>query len=366
MADIHAAFDAAPDAPAPKTDLHAAFDAAPSAPPETSRGEATVRGAAQGLTGGWADEWAGAARAAGHKLAQAVGASQEKSNFGDMYAGERDAERAANEKAKNDHEGYYTGGEIGGTVATSLIPVGNAAKGASVLASVGRGALTGAASGGLTAAGHSDADNVGDLARDTAVGATVGGVLGAGGAGMSKFAQARKAQGLATQAGNAERAEQSVLSDTSAQKDIARWGRDVRDAGPSAADKLSPQDREMFNEWSRRALQAPDRGYAQIEQDQALKAATARNAQVPGLWSATKSLAKEELSKIPIVGAASNMIVDPTKLGPAALTFANRLVYPLASGTARLANQFQAVGSRLGISSYLDSLRGKDTPGGSK
>ncbi len=132
---------------------------------EPGRAEALGRGALQGVSLGFSDEIAGA-----------IG-----SLFSDKsYSQIRDESRQANEAAKQAHGGFYLGGEIGGGIASSLIPGLNIAKGASVGLAAGKAALAG----GLAGLGSSEADlTKGDFGRaaiDTAKAAAAGAVIGGG------------------------------------------------------------------------------------------------------------------------------------------------------------------------------------------
>lgn len=186
---------------------------APAHPPPavdsgTGKAAATGLGALQGATAGFSDEIGGAGGAAvlgGRKLLDALtsklGLSEHNrvldrfpDNPVELYRDLRDSARKTNAAAKDAHPGYYMGGELGGTVASSLLlPGSGAARGAGLLSALGRGAATGAVAG----LGASNADltqgDVGRAALDTAAGAGVG--LAAGGAGRALGALGQKAIG---------------------------------------------------------------------------------------------------------------------------------------------------------------------------
>jgi hypothetical protein len=132
--------------------------------------ESAGRGAMQGASLGFADEATGAVKAG-------IGALQgEKPSLKELYQQYRDIERKKNEDAQAQNPKSYMAGNIGGGVATTLIPGLNIAKGATLA----NAAIKAGAIGAATGLGSSDADltkgDVGGAAIDTAV----GGALGAG------------------------------------------------------------------------------------------------------------------------------------------------------------------------------------------
>lgn len=139
--------------------------------------ESYYRHAVQPATFGFADEAEGALRAAGDVL-----------TGGDFdYTKRRDEARARLKEAEAAHPTASTLGTWGGTIGSALIPVpGGATK--TLLGTVGRGALMGAAQG----LGSSEADltkgDVGRAAVDTGLGGLVGGAVGAAGHGLAKLA----------------------------------------------------------------------------------------------------------------------------------------------------------------------------------
>lgn len=148
--------------------------------PETTTGEALLRGAGQGLTLGFADEITGGAET----LGRTVFGDEKLADLPDNYAKHRDEVRAKYDKAHADHPAAYTAGQVGGSVATAFVPgLGalNAAKGAGLAATLGKAAL----SGGIAGLGGSNADTVEGMVGDTveggAVGALTAGALKGGG-----------------------------------------------------------------------------------------------------------------------------------------------------------------------------------------
>lgn len=150
----------------PKFDPSAAFETIE----DPSILESGLRGAAQGLTFGLADEATGALEAA----------------FSDKsYEQARDESRQAYKEAETANPTAYLTGDIGGSIATSFIPgLGalNAGKGAKLAEVAGKAALQG----GLTGFGKSEAADVSGLLKDTATGAAVGGALGSAAYGVGR------------------------------------------------------------------------------------------------------------------------------------------------------------------------------------
>lgn len=190
--------------------------AAPKAdrPPEAESAvpwqESAARGAAQGVTMGFADEITGAAKALGvtpQKLAMAfMGGNAigeigsyltrrlgktvaEKGTEGalESYRQERDESRAAYDAAEKANPKTYLAGQIGGGLATAVLPGGGAA-------TLGKVVKAGAAYGAGAGAGESRADltkgEVGDLVVDATKGGAIGVVGGALGRGVAKAAGA--------------------------------------------------------------------------------------------------------------------------------------------------------------------------------
>lgn len=126
--------------------------------PEVSELESGLRGLAQGASLGFSDELTGAIESL----------LSEKS-----YEQSRNEARKNNQLAREQNPYSYGAGEIGGSVATAFVPGLNTAKLGSLSARV----AANAGLGGLAGLGLSDADNVLDLAKDTATSAALGGGL---------------------------------------------------------------------------------------------------------------------------------------------------------------------------------------------
>lgn len=128
-------------------------------------GASFARGAAQGITLGFADEIAGLV---------------ESAFTGKTYRQARDESRAAFARAQLANPKAYFAGEIG----SALVPGLGAAKAIKAGGTALQAGLRAAKIGGLSGAGASEADltrgDVGGLARDVAIGGAASGVLGAG------------------------------------------------------------------------------------------------------------------------------------------------------------------------------------------
>jgi len=186
--------------------------------PQVGRLEATARGALQGGTLGWSDE----------AIAKAESLATKKS-----YEQALAEARASNQAAKAAHPNYYLGGEMGGGVATALVPGLGAA---SVLGKIGMAGALGAA-GGL---GYSTATEPTQLALDTGIGAGTGLIAGAAGEGIagilsntSAAAMKSGAEKMAARAMGSERATTRKLGYDTVKK-IGRYGLDEGIITPDA------------------------------------------------------------------------------------------------------------------------------------
>lgn len=129
--------------------------------PSVSELESAIRGGAQGLTFGFADELTG--------LGESV--------FTDKtYEQARDESRRAYRMAQEANPGTYLAGQVGGAALPAVVSFGASAPVSA--ASLGRVAATAALQGALQGVGESEAQSLGDLAKDAAVGGAIGGVTG--------------------------------------------------------------------------------------------------------------------------------------------------------------------------------------------
>lgn len=148
------------------------------ASPELGAG---VRGVLQGASGGFSDELAGAFEAGGKAIGlkgvggplkdisvDKEGPSLDWEILRDAYKKSRDHYR---DQLKHDKDDSPWIAGAGNLVGAAVSPINKLVGGMSAVKS-------GLALGGLGAAGLSEADNVGDLAKDTATGAVLGGTIG--------------------------------------------------------------------------------------------------------------------------------------------------------------------------------------------
>lgn len=149
--------------------------------PVPSALESAVRGGAQGLSLGFADELAGGAGAAAHVLK-----NRTLRGLLDKYAEKRDAYRAADAAAQKENPLTYGAGELAGGVALPGSVVGKGLKGAIAL-----GLLQGAGS------SESSPKNPAALASDIATGGTAGALgHGLGAAAAAAIPTAKKLEEL--------------------------------------------------------------------------------------------------------------------------------------------------------------------------
>ena len=148
---------------------------------DMSKTESGWMGALDGLSFGFRDEFRGAAEAIGSTVGlRGLGGGfdeirletdeEDKQDFSDIYKERRDLTREQSKESALANPKTYTGSQFAGGVVSGLAaPVGR-------LASTGvKGAMAaGAIEGGVFGAGESEADNVTDLALDTAKGAAIG------------------------------------------------------------------------------------------------------------------------------------------------------------------------------------------------
>jgi hypothetical protein len=161
----------APQATAPSTDWMARSTVVDTSMPKErppNEIESAARGAFQGVTSFFGDELVGYAKALGKGLTGSSEPVMESIKKG------RDENRAANQAAKAANPTAYGGGEMVGSVASSLLPQGKAAKlVAGTMGKVGPWAAA-ALTGGVQGAGMSEAETAGGIATDTGAGAALG------------------------------------------------------------------------------------------------------------------------------------------------------------------------------------------------
>lgn len=136
--------------------------------PKISKTESGLRGAAQGATLGFADEISGSAEALWEM------AKGNTEDFGRLYKQYRDESRSNFADAQEANPKTYLAGEVGGGLATTIMPAGVGLKAAQTAVGLGvRGAAAGAAAG----LGYSNEDDVGGQLLDTGKGLALGAVL---------------------------------------------------------------------------------------------------------------------------------------------------------------------------------------------
>jgi hypothetical protein len=145
------------------------------APPQVSKTESALRGGAQGLSFGFADE---------------ATARLESIMKGVPYEQALQESRQAYRQAQEANPITYTGSEIAGGVLPALIPTG--ATQATGAASLGRLAAIGAGTGALSGLGMSEGETAGQIAKDVAIGGALGGGLPVAAKGIAKGIQSLK------------------------------------------------------------------------------------------------------------------------------------------------------------------------------
>lgn len=151
---------------------------------KNDEGMSAVRHFLQGATGNFSDEFAGGVEAAGRALGlkglghgnigdvslSEGGPTLDSEKLKQAYIEARDAERSDLKKDSKDNPKISLASDIVGSIASPInkvVPTASLAKSGAVL-------------GGVSALGGSEADNVGDLAKDTLMGAGTGYVVGKG------------------------------------------------------------------------------------------------------------------------------------------------------------------------------------------
>ena len=186
----------------------------------------------QGLTGGYYDEARGYIKGGIESL-------KNKTPFTDEYKKARDEARTLHHKAKEYHPRVSAHTEIGGGIATSLIPGMSGVKGASALQRIG----TTAGLGAMDALGQSEAPNFSkEQALDAGTGAVIGGGLAGLGEGLgSGIKKAGEKSGPAIKKGG-------------------MWSAEKLGIPKGAVDEYAA-DPKAFNEWVTKAeVNAPSTG----------------------------------------------------------------------------------------------------------
>jgi hypothetical protein len=220
------------------------------AAPEITKTQSAARGAAQGVSFGFADEITGGVEALWNK------ANGDPTEFGKLYAKARDESRANFDAAQKANPKSYLAGEVGGAVATAFVPGLNLAKGASLAKVAGQAALMGGAAG----AGYSTAEDAAGVVKDTVKGAALGAGVGAG-----AHIAAPYVGKLATKAGNKLKgfAEKAAVNATGATgKQAANFS---DDAGRQLLDRKIVRFGDSQEKIAARAADAVEEANKQID-----------------------------------------------------------------------------------------------------
>lgn len=211
--------------------------------------ESGLHGAGQALTFGYADEGMAAGKALYDKLIKGE-------DFSDSYGKRLEVERAELERARKNPKSYMSGALAGGA-ATSFIPgIGwaNIGKGASLASNVGKAALAG----GLAGSGESKGnllENQGQLAKDIAIGAGVGGafqgILGKGSEALKKlpmFAKQKAAERAvkATTGQNIKAIRKMGGTTHASAGDIEKFAQGVRKVGDDIIEEVTPAGKPLL------------------------------------------------------------------------------------------------------------------------
>jgi len=139
-------------------------------PPQVSQLESAIRGGAQGVSLGFADE---------------ATARLESLTKGIPYEQALEETRAKYRQAQEANPVTYTGSEIAGGILPGLIPTG--ATQATAGANLARLAAIGAGTGALSGLGFSEGKTAGEIAKDIGIGGALGGALPLGFTGIKKL-----------------------------------------------------------------------------------------------------------------------------------------------------------------------------------
>ena len=162
-------------------------------PPQVSKTESAIRGGAQGLSFGFADE---------------ATARLESITKGIPYEQALQESRAAYKQAQEANPITYTGSEIAGGVLPAFVPGGAIAKAGqlvskiplagraiqslSAMSPLAKGVLLGGTTGAVTGLGMSEGQDIGEVVRDVGIGTALGGALPVIGRGLQSAIQGVK------------------------------------------------------------------------------------------------------------------------------------------------------------------------------
>jgi hypothetical protein len=151
--------------------------------PETSTGEALLQGAGEGITFGFGDEITSVPAAAiGMMTTPDLPGESRFDKYARLMQLYKDVAREKQQKAMEDRPGMYTAGAIGGGLLTGGIGATKAG-----VTGIKSGIKMGTAGGAVTGAGMSDTEDLGQMAKEAAVGAGLGAVGGVALPGLAKL-----------------------------------------------------------------------------------------------------------------------------------------------------------------------------------
>ena len=154
---------------------------------EPSKLESFGRGALGSATLGFNDEIGGVINAGMHLGSKFLPYESPYDDASQAYTVGRDEDRAKDDAAYKANPWSYRGGSF---VGGALLPGASALKGATIIQGIGRGALAGAAAGGVSGLGESriPLSDIGGNAAEIAKGAAIGGVVGGAVGGVANVA----------------------------------------------------------------------------------------------------------------------------------------------------------------------------------
>jgi len=250
-----------------------------------SLGQSILRGAAQGMNLGWNDE-----------LVAGV-----KTGFGFLgdYPARLAEQRAGHAAARQAHPAAYMGAELAGNLPSAAVPIGVAARGASMAGKMAGGVVAGGLQGGLYGAGSAEGSRAGGATVGTIAGAGIGGafpVLGRGVGALASHMFPRNAPRLSGR-GQVSRAYEADAVNPQALRDMGPEGM-LLDAGPNLRQQAGAlgarpgeAQRIIRDAMEARAAASGDRVRSMLERDVAPEQnipetiddiATRRNAEATG------------------------------------------------------------------------------------
>ena len=176
----------------PKFDPSKSYESGEAAKPSRT-GDTALQGFGNGLTMGYAPHLQAAAEKPLAKLFDLVTGNNVSDDIEDNYVDRRDRWIGRQEDLAKENPKTYLGANLAGSVAGgAAMPMGAAAKGATLGAKVVRGAATGAGLGAIQNPGDVEGEvsplQLGDRAKSATLGATIGGTIPLAGTAAEKAA----------------------------------------------------------------------------------------------------------------------------------------------------------------------------------